>query len=856
MSDDRDLDAIFDRIANGTATEEDIQTLRQSIRERKGQNVIQLGKYSVNIGEGRDIHIGDKIYQSTDAQTIRAILLEILADKDLIDKTFQRLFPPSASSAVDWDWGMKLLNQKQLPEIRKRLSDTLGHDRIFMDISIEERQTWVNRSRSIDRSKLPLSADRTLQIDGRDCGTLDPNKMLIETFGRDDIEGKLLILGAPGAGKTTALLSLAEQLVEGAISLQGTVIPVIFELSTWQNDNQSIHAWLIEQLYELHGGDRKIYQHWLNREVLLPLFDGLDELGLERQKKCTEKLDRFASYYPQMVVCCRVKEFETVGVKLKNLRGAVCLQSLSDLQIQHYLNSVGHSQLSGEILTTSSLQALLAPTIEGDSGLLRVPLFLKLLVDTYNPSQPISSKADLLDKYIDRQLSFDRREIDRRKELKKSQWAFKTANLEPDWRKTRSTLSWLARNLQANNTVDFTIEQLQPSSIEPLQLQRRYLLFFGIITGVLFAILDLINYLVNTNYLFNVTPSDWSINVVIFSLIKILEFPLVFTVIKKSNNGLINGLIGAIIIEFFHTLFRLAISTLDSPLSEDNLLQELNRLFYSAVGEGMFYWIVIGLINEVVKIEPVETFQLSMQNAIKNLNIRLILIIIAITIFVIIVSSFPVVALIVVPLSPTIIFKISRLSEDERIKRLPSQSSPDIQVLQYFLYVVFIVLIYTFLDAVYLVLIYTLLAILINWLVRGLIGGLKKELKNRLYPNQGIWNSLRNQIFITIIIFDVITAISILFFSLKNWPFFSFKEWGEKLFISLIFGFCVGGGKAVLQHLSLRIVLWQSGLPWNFARFLNYCVERRLLLRVGGSYRFLHRELRDHFAPSTHSNNS
>jgi hypothetical protein len=87
-------------------------------------------------------------------------------------------------------------------------------------------------------------------------------------------------------------------------------------------------------------------------------------------------------------------------------------------------------------------------------------------------------------------------------------------------------------------------------------------------------------------------------------------------------------------------------------------------------------------------------------------------------------------------------------------------------------------------------------------------------------------------------------------------PLIGTDYWQDRLLITLIlitliFSFSVGGGKACLQHLSLRIVLWQSGLPWNFARFLNYCVERRLLLRVGGSYRFLHRELLDHFAQSS-----
>ncbi|WP_199312000.1 hypothetical protein [Phormidium tenue] len=61
--------------------------------------------------------------------------------------------------------------------------------------------------------------------------------------------------------------------------------------------------------------------------------------------------------------------------------------------------------------------------------------------------------------------------------------------------------------------------------------------------------------------------------------------------------------------------------------------------------------------------------------------------------------------------------------------------------------------------------------------------------------------------------------------------------------------FLMGGGIACFQHVCLRFVLWQSGTaPWDLAQFLNYCVERRLLQRVGDRYRFLHRELLDHFA--------
>ena len=393
----------------------------------------------------------------------------------IIENTFLRLFGISESSQVDWDWGKLLLEKKELPEIRQRLTDTLGRDRIFMDVVIAEQPSWVNRS--------PLEADRRLQIDGEDCGILDPNKMLIETFGRDDIGGKLLILGAPGSGKTTALLSLAEQLVCGALAQPKTVIPVLFELSTWRDDKQSIHDWLIEQLYDLHGGNRKrkIYEQWLERQILLPLLDGLDELGLERQKKCTDKLNEFARDYPQLVVCCRVKEFETVNIKLSNLRGAVCLQPLADGQIETYLHRIDRPELWSAMQTNPVLHNLLETTSEGDPGLLRVPLFVRLTADVYDINKPIGSKKDLLEKYIERQLSFDQRERDRRKELERRKWAYKTVKAEPKLQETISSLSWIARQLQANNTVELLIEKMQPSWIESKHLQQRYALIYSLI---------------------------------------------------------------------------------------------------------------------------------------------------------------------------------------------------------------------------------------------------------------------------------------------------------------------------------------------------------------------------------------
>jgi uncharacterized membrane protein len=73
-----DLSGILDRIANGEETEGDRQLLRQLLREKQSQSVVQLGKYTVNLGQGREIQVGDRIYQGTDAETIKTVIQAVL----------------------------------------------------------------------------------------------------------------------------------------------------------------------------------------------------------------------------------------------------------------------------------------------------------------------------------------------------------------------------------------------------------------------------------------------------------------------------------------------------------------------------------------------------------------------------------------------------------------------------------------------------------------------------------------------------------------------------------------------------------------------------------------------------------
>jgi hypothetical protein len=166
---------------------------------------------------------------------------------------------------------------------------------------------------------------------------------------------------------------------------------------------------------------------------------------------------------------------------------------------------------------------------------------------------------------------------------------------------------------------------------------------------------------------------------------------------------------------------------------------------------------------------------------------------------------------------------------------------------------------------------------LILGLIFGLIGGLffklidwlKQELQLQSRPNQGIWNSFQSLLWTTalsypfciLLVFGLVGLPSIVAEGVSQgeiWSVIFSSAWESLprflvpgIFWALFYGFWAGGGLACVQHVCLRFVLWQSGVaPWNLARFLNYCVERRLLQRVGGRYRFLHRDLLDHFAQS------
>jgi hypothetical protein len=137
---------------------------------------------------------------------------------------------------------------------------------------------------------------------------------------------------------------------------------------------------------------------------------------------------------------------------------------------------------------------------------------------------------------------------------------------------------------------------------------------------------------------------------------------------------------------------------------------------------------------------------------------------------------------------------------------------------------------------------------IVNGLTFGLVDGLKADIETRRLPNQGIWNSAKNTIILTLLSYPTGVFLDRCLVILFHYDLSWLSSLVRGLAWALIFGIGTSG-KACVQHGVLRLLLYlDRSIPWNYAQFLQSCTERSLLQQVGGRFRFVHKQLQEHFA--------
>lgn len=168
-----------------------------------------------------------------------------------------------------------------------------------------------------------------------------------------DLHRELLVLGAPGSGKTVFLLQIAEELLRIARERNDAEwegrpiaddaplrIPVVIPLAGW-TPQHSLKDWVIDEMQLSYEVPPDVAGRWLDEDLLVLLLDGFDEVNPDYRPACLEAINAYRDEHPltDWVICSRIMEYEALsdlGARL-SIQAAIELQPLSDEQVQSVL---------------------------------------------------------------------------------------------------------------------------------------------------------------------------------------------------------------------------------------------------------------------------------------------------------------------------------------------------------------------------------------------------------------------------------------------------------------------------------------------------------------------------------------
>ncbi|NJN12724.1 MAG: CHAT domain-containing protein [Richelia sp. RM2_1_2] len=204
MPNPRNLNDIIHRILNGTQTDDDVDALHQWLNSGGIQN-LQVGKYNVNIGQGQNIHIGDKTYQGLDAQAIREVANAILRGsntsdiREIVRSILKEEFPNVTPSENPRNFSRKT--------ILVLASSPTNDARLRLDKELREIDEGLRRSQH--REKFTLQPKFAVRPDDLRRALLDFNPQIVHFCGHGSGESGLILESDAGLAQFVPTQALA-----------------------------------------------------------------------------------------------------------------------------------------------------------------------------------------------------------------------------------------------------------------------------------------------------------------------------------------------------------------------------------------------------------------------------------------------------------------------------------------------------------------------------------------------------------------------------------------------------------------------------------------------------------------------
>ncbi len=120
--------------------------------------------------------------------------------------------------------------------------------------------------------------------------------------------GRLLLVGLPGSGKTTLVLQLAMHLLERP----GSSMPVVLNLATWRAEFKTFEEWLKKILPTELGASTGLAEQIGKHTPLILLLDGLDEVPEADRDSLLAGIGEYgADANRQFLISSRIAEYAT-----------------------------------------------------------------------------------------------------------------------------------------------------------------------------------------------------------------------------------------------------------------------------------------------------------------------------------------------------------------------------------------------------------------------------------------------------------------------------------------------------------------------------------------------------------------
>lgn len=737
------------------------------------------------------------------------------------------------------------------------------HGTPFIPLGLEEKQDAVANLWST-----------AIQQEGKLTRSLPPGTRITEIY--DQLGGELLILGEAGSGKTTLLLELASHLLDRAEKDEAAPIPVIFSLASWAENQQPLEVWLVEKLNDKYQVPRPLGEYWVRHDILLPLLDGLDEVGANARSACIMAINAYKKErgLNPLVVCSRLTEYLLFPPRVL-LQSAIVVRPLTLSQIEDYLYSAGEKfTIVFQMLHTDLLLQRLVTT----------PLMLKIITEAYRDasSDELLAMCSSTERYQIILSAYVEQMLHRHS----SPLSYQPSQLI-GW------LTQLARGIRNYRVCVFYIEHLQPFTIKNYKWAQLYNYFavmlpgvlIGALTGILSNVLffhsgsigvisiDAVYGMV-MGYLFSgrgmppwwgAAPAEPSGETKKPLLHKVFSTALIIGLITLfclgSAKGWLAGLANALFLGILSIPVRIVV---DRGVSESDTKGERKKSLLSHLRGGLLVGIICGLTSIITLLVNHDSSATSISFLLilgVRDSLRNVLLGTAISLMLSNNNGF---------IRPAEIISWSWKRFWHSFKGLKSlvsdlllgfaiglsfgskqmfQGNED--------------------SALSAGLSTAFLSVLAARLFYALVHGLSSNNlidDRRFKPNEGIKRSMYHGcvggmigIFFAFF-FSVMTCLIASVTSNGPASLLAGSIWLANLNLGLanllllapcaaMLAWLLMGGLAVLQHYCLRFILWRTGaFPLKIVRFLEDATDCVLLYRVGGGYMFIHRLLLEHFA--------